>query len=166
MKTITAPTQESGRQNQMMLLQQPQQYALIIEAQTDMQGIPGVIGGGFMKIGKYIEKLGELPTDIPFVEYPVYGQQAESNIRMIVGFYTAKPLLGKDDIQSIVIPERKTVVYLYKGSYNDLTMVYNEMAAWIKRKGYEPTETSIEHYYTGPKVSESEQITKIVMPLK
>lgn len=139
MKTITTPTQESGRQNQMMLLQQPQQYALIIEAQTDMQGIPGVIGGGFMKIGKYIEELGELPMDVPFVEYPVYNQQTESNIRIIVGFYTAKPLPGKDSIQSIVIPERKTVIYIHKGSYNDLTMVYNEMAAWIRQKGYEPT---------------------------
>lgn len=149
-----------------MLLQQPEQFALTIETQTNMSGIPQAIGSSFMRIGAYLEELGELPADIPFVEYPVCEELTEGAIKMTVGFYTAGLLPSKNDIQSTVIPARKTVVCLHKGSYDELAGLYNEMAEWIKGKGYEPVGTSIEHYYTGSEIPEEEQITRIVMPLK
>lgn len=151
---------------EIMLLQQKEQTMLILENHGDINTFGKLIGEGFMKINGYLEELGELPTDIPFVEYPAYEQIDEKNIRMIIGFYTAKVLPAKEEIQSITVPERKTVVCLHKGNYNELAALYNEMASWIKEKGYEPSGTSIEHYYTGPEVPKAEQITRIVMPLK
>jgi len=149
-----------------MLLGQPEQTALVIERQAGMDTFSQHIGEGFMAIGAYMNELSEIPADIPFVEYPAYEEMTEKNIRMVIGFYSTKLLSGKGEIKSITIPARNVVVCLYRGDYNELSTLYNEMAEWIKKKGYEPSGTSIEHYYTGPEVPEAEQITRIVMPLK
>ena len=149
-----------------MLLQQTEQTALLIEHQTDLQNFGKLIGESFMKIGAYLDELGEVTTDIPFAVYPAYEEMTNENIKMAVGFYTPKALPAKGDIQSVVIPARKIVVCLHKGNYEELAVLYNEMGDWIKQKGYEPSGTSIEHYYTGPEVPESEHITRIVMPVK
>lgn len=149
-----------------MLLKQTEQTALIIEKQGDMSTFGKLIGESFLKIDTYLKELKELPLDIPFVEYPAYEELTEKNIRMRIGFYTSKALPAKDTIQSITIPKRKVVVCLHKGSYSELAELYNEMAEWIKQKGFEPTGASIEHYYTGPEIPEPEQVTRVVMPLK
>lgn len=151
---------------EIMILEQAEQTALVIEKQAEMNTFGQYIGEGFRKIGSYLDELGEIPADIPFVVYPAYEEMTEKNIRMIIGFYTNKPLPPKEDIQSIVIPKRKIVVCLHKGTYNEMANLYNELAEWIKEKSYEPSGTSIEHYYTGPEVPESEHVTRIVMPVE
>lgn len=151
---------------EIMLLEQAEQTALVIEKQGDMSTFSQLIGEGFLKIDTYLKKLGELPSDIPFVEYPAYEEMTEKNIGMVIGFYTNKSLPAIEGIQSIIVPGRKTVVCLHKGPYNELAKLYNEMAEWIKEKGYEPSGTSIEHYYTGPEVPEAKQVTRVVMPVK
>lgn len=151
---------------EIILLQQPAQTALTIENQGDMNTFSRLIGEGFAKIDDYLKELGELPADIPFVEYPAYAEMTENSIRMTIGFYTAKALPAQGDIHSVTVPATKIVVCLHKGSYEELARLYNEMAEWIKEKGYEPTGSSVEHYYTGPEVPEAEQVTRIVMPLK
>lgn len=148
------------------LLQQAEQHVLLIENHTNMQNFGPQIGEGFMKIGAYLNELNEVPADIPFAEYPAYEQMTDEDITVNVGFYTTRPLPAKDDIKSITIPARKIAVCLHKGTYEALAELYLEMAEWMKAKGYEPNGTSIEHYYTGPEVPESEHITRIVMPLK
>ena len=152
--------------SEIMLLQQVEQNALIIENQSDIHTFSQLIGDGFRKIGAHLDELGEVTTDIPFAEYPAYEEMTETNIKMKVGFYTSKALPVKENIQSLVIPARKTVVCLHKGTYEELAILYNEMADWIKERGYEPSGTSIEHYYTNPEVPENEHITRVVMPLK
>ncbi len=149
-----------------MLLQQPEQYALIIEKQGDISTFSQLIGEGFIKIDTYLKEQKGLPSDIPFVEYPAYEEMTEKSIGMVIGFYTCKPFPTNDDIHSILVPERKVVVCLHKGPYDELAKLYNEMVDWIKDKGYEATGTSIEHYYTGPEIPEAEQVTRVVMPLK
>lgn len=149
-----------------MLLQQAEQSALVIENQGDITSFSKLIGEGFLKIDTYLKELGELSSDIPFVEYPAYEELTETNIRMVIGFYTSKPLPPDNNIESVIIPARKIVVCLHKGSYAELAELYKEMADWIKEQGYKPTGISIEHYYTGPEIPEPEQITRVVMPLK
>jgi len=151
---------------EIMLLQQTEQTALMIEHQTDLQNFGKLIGEGFMKIGAYLDELGVVTTDIPFAMYPAFEEMTNDHIKMAVGMYTPKALPAGGDIQSVVIPERKIVVCLHKGNYEELATLYNEMMAWIKTKGYEPSGTSIEHYYTGPEVPESEHVTRVVMPVK
>lgn len=149
-----------------MLFQDPRQYALVIECRGSMATFGKLIGEGFRKIGTYLEELGEFPSDIPCVEYPAYNEMSEEDIRMVITFYTAKPLPAQEDIRSITFPERKVAACLHKGSYDELAGLYNEMAGWIKEKGFEGTGSSMEHYYTGPDTPEPEQVTRVVMPLK
>ncbi len=151
---------------EIMLLQQAEQTALIIEKQGEMSTFGQMIGESFSKIDAYLKDHNELPSDVPFVEYPAYEQMTEHNIGMRIGFYITNSLPAKGDIQNVIIPCRKVIACLHKGIYDELAKLYNEMNEYIRQKGYESTGTSIEHYYTGPEVPEAEQVTRVVMPLK
>ena len=45
--------------SEIMLLQQPEQPALAIEAQTDMKGMPQAIGENFVRIDTLFKEQGE-----------------------------------------------------------------------------------------------------------
>ncbi|MDR2036621.1 MAG: GyrI-like domain-containing protein [Bacteroidales bacterium] len=152
--------------SEIMLLQQAEQPALTIDATTDMNGMSQIIGESFMKIAAYMEECGEIPTDIPFVAYPDFESLNEKTIRMTIGFKLAKALPGKGEIKSIRLPAEKIVFCLHRGTYDELAKLYNEMMEWIKTKGYHGTGTSVEYYYTGPDVPESEHVTRVEMSLK
>jgi len=148
------------------MLKQPEQPILYIRTKTDMAGLPDVIGGGFTKISSYLKELDEMLTDLPFVAYPGYDSMDENNIEVIVGFHIAKLLPEKEDIKSMMLPERKVIFSMYRGKYEDMAPLYIEIAQWIKDNGYEGTGTSYEYYYNGPNTPEEDLLTRIVMPLK
>lgn len=154
------------RISEIMLIQQAPQPALIIEAQTDMSGLPPAIEGSFMKIGAYLQEEGIAPTDIPFVMYKDFESMTEQNIKMVIGFKLSKALPNKGEISCIQLPEQKMAMCLHKGNYKELVTLYNEMLEWIRSQGYQAEGTSIEYYYSGPEVPEDEQVTRIEMPLK
>lgn len=152
--------------SEIMILQQPAQPALTVEVRTDIHGMSKAIGEYFMKIGKYIEAHGKMPTDIPFVAYPDFERMDEQNIRMIIGFKLAEALPGSGDIRSVQLPAAKTVFCLHRGTYTELADLYNEMSNFIKSKGYRSSGMSVEYYYTGPDFPENEHVTRVEMPLK
>lgn len=65
-----------------------------------------------------------------------------------------------------MIPEGYSVFCMYRGPYQEMEPVYNEMAKWIEEHGYQATGTAYEYYYNGPECPESELLTKIVMPVQ
>ena len=81
----------------------------------------------FMKTSSLFEEQDAATTDIPFVKYPDYENPTEENIRMVIGFKSAKLLQGKD-ITPRGIPARKVVSCLHKGTYNELANLYNEIS--------------------------------------
>lgn len=147
------------------LFQQSEQTALVVEVQTDMSGMAKAIGNNFLKIDSLLKEQGAITTDIPFVEYPNFETLTEEHIKMVIGFKTSERLRGKEDIKSILIPARKTVSCLHRGTYNELAALYNEMSEWIKSNGYQAFGSSIEYYYSKPNIPEAEQVTRIEMPL-
>lgn len=82
----------------------------------------------YMKISSLFEEQDAATTDIPFVKYPDYENLTEENIRMVIGFKSAKLLQRKDDITLRVIPARKVVSCLHRGTYNELANLYNEIS--------------------------------------
>ena len=82
----------------------------------------------FMKISSLFEEQDAATTDILFVKYPNYENLTEENIRMVIGFKSAKLLQGKDDTTPRGIPARKVVSCLHKGTYNELANLYNEIS--------------------------------------
>ena len=154
-----------GKISEIMLLKQPQQPALAVEVQTDMSGMSKSYRRELCKYRLFIQKTRRSYNRYPYVEYPDFESLTEQNIRMIIGLKSPKELQGKEDIQSIIIPERKIVSCLHRGTYAELATLYNEMMEWIKSNGYKASGTSIEYYYTGPDVPEEEQVTRVEMPL-
>jgi len=152
--------------SEIMLLQQTEQPILFIESKTDMEGLSAFIGGGFAKIGAYLDNKGELTTDLPFMMYPAYESMDEQNIHAKVIFPVAKMLDGKGEIKSSILSPSRIIMCMHKGTYNELAALYLEMAEWIENKGFQSTGTCYEYYYTSPDVPEQEHVTRVVLPLK
>lgn len=79
-----------GKISEIMLLKQPEQPALAVEVQTDMNGMSEAIGKNFVKIDSLFKEQGEVTTDIPYVEYPDFESLTEHNIKMIIGLKSSK----------------------------------------------------------------------------
>lgn len=152
--------------SEIMLLQQPEQAALVVEVQTDMNGMAKAIGENFLKIESLLKEQNAITTDIPFVEYPNFETLTEQKVKMVIGFKSSERLRGKKDIKSILIPARKIISCLHRGTYNELAALYNEMSEWIKSNGYQASGSSIEYYYSNPNIPEQEHVTRIEMPLQ
>ena len=103
-----------GKISEIMLLKQPEHAALVVEVQTDMQGMSKAIGENFVAIDALFKEQNEITTDIPFVEYPEFESLNEQNIRMIIGLKSSGKLQGKGDIKSIIVPERKILYCLQR----------------------------------------------------
>jgi len=148
------------------LTKKPEHPVLFIRSTTSVQNLPNIIGGGFMKIGGYIESMGEIPADIPYLKYPQFEQIKEDKVDVEVYFDTAILLPEKDDIKSVMVPETKLISCMYRGDYEEMAPVYLEMIQWIKDNGYEFIGDSYEYYYNGENFPPEDMLTKIVMPVK
>ena len=78
----------------------------------------------FMKISSLFEEQDAATTDIPFVKYPDYENPTEENIRMVIGFKSAKLLQGKDDITPRGMPAQRTLLCPLPSSYAALSPDY------------------------------------------
>jgi effector-binding domain-containing protein len=154
-----------ARISEIMLIQRTEQHALVIETVTDVNGMGRVIGESYAKIEDYLEKQGELMTDVPFVMYSDFANIDEAAVQMTIGFKVARALQGQDEIKPLLLPAQKIVVCLHRGSYPELAEIYSEMSSFIKSKGYQASGASIEYYYTGPAFPENEHVTMVEMPL-
>lgn len=151
--------------SEIMLLQQPETYALTVEVHTDINGISMTIGKKIMEIDALFKEQDMIMTDIPFVAYPYFESMTEKNIQMIIGFKSSKILCGKGNMKAIIIPERKVISCLHRGNYTELASLYREMQEWIIAKGYKASGESVEYYYSKPGTQEEELVTRIEMPI-
>lgn len=145
------------------ILKQNEQPTLTIRTNTKVENLPMVIGQSYGKIGTYLNELGELITDVPFVAYHNLDMQ---NLDVEIGFPVSKTLPSMEDMKSNCIPEGKIIFCMYRGPYSEMEPVYNEMTKWIEDNGYQAVGTAYEYYFNGPGFPESELLTKIVMPIK
>jgi len=147
-------------------LKKREQPVLYIRKETDMQGLSDVIGGGFMKIGAYLKELGELPADLPFLLYEDFDHMTEDHIVTEVVFAVSRLLPEKGDIKSKILPEMKVVSAYFRGDYNDMPPLYQDMMKWAKDQNLELTGDSFEYYVNGPNYPSEEMLTKVEMPVR
>jgi len=158
-------TEDMGRVSEMMLVQRTEQPALVIEALTDVSGMGRIISESYAQITAYLEELGELMTDAPFVMYPDFDNFDEEAVQMTIGFKVASIFPEKGEIKSILLPAQKCITCFHRGSYPGLAEIYAEMSEWIASKGFQPSGVSVEYYYTSPAFPANEQVTRVEMPL-
>lgn len=145
------------------ILKQMKQPTIAIRTRTKVDDLPMLIGQSYGRLGAYLHELGEFMTDVPYVAY--HNMDME-NLDVEIGFPVFRELPEKDDIKAGFIEEGKALFCMYRGSYQEMGPVYDEMAKWINDNGYESKGMSYEYYYNGPGFPESEYLTKIIMPLK
>jgi effector-binding domain-containing protein len=145
------------------ILKKAEQPTISIRTKTKAENLPVLIGESFGKMAAYLNEIGELLSDIPYVAYHNMDMQ---NLDVEIGLPVAEPLPGKEDIRAGFIPAGKVVFCMYRGAYGEMGEVYGEMAEWIGDNNYVPVGTAYEHYYNGQEYPESELLTMIVMPVK
>jgi len=144
--------------------EQKVQPVVSIRTTTRLELLPQVIGESYMKIMSYLQELGEQPVFAPFTAYHNLDMQ---NLDVEMGFPVAKLLPEKGDMKTCELPAGKVVSSMYKGSYSGMEQPYCEMAKWLEENGYTATGVCYEYYFNSPQeVSESELLTKIVMPIR
>lgn len=151
------------KMSRIQTLKQREQPTLTIRMTTKIEELPRVIGESFGKIAAYLNELGELMSDVPFVAYHNMDMQ---NLDVEIGFPVAQPLPGKDEVKPSFIPEGKIIFCMYRGAYAEMEPVYIEMSQWFETNKCQPSGVAYEHYYNDPEFPESEWLTKIVMPIK
>lgn len=144
------------------MLNQKEQSTLSIRRNTKMEDLPMVIGESIGKVASYLNEIGELMADVPFVAYHNFDML---NLDVEIGFPVAMPLPGKGDVQQSIIPAGKSIACMYLGPYTEMEPVYEEMTQWITDNDFQPNSTVYEYYYNDPEFPESEWLTKIVMPI-
>nr|WP_320024507.1 GyrI-like domain-containing protein [uncultured Acetobacterium sp.] len=151
------------KMSRIQTLKQREQPTLILRMTTNVEELPRIIGESFGKIVAYLNEIGELMSDVPFVAYHNMDMQ---NLEVEIGFPVAQPLPGKGEVQPSFIPEGKIIFCMYRGSYAEMEPVYIEMSQWFENNECQPSGISYEYYYNDPEFPESEWLTKIVMPIK
>jgi effector-binding domain-containing protein len=146
------------------LIDQAAQPVLMIRDKTSLEMLPKIIGESYMKIMAYLNELGESPADVPYTAYYNLDMQ---NLEVEIGFPVSKILPEKEEIKAGEIAQGKVVSMMYKGPYPEMAQSYNDIFKWIAENGFESSAVYYEYYYNSPnEVSESELLTKIVIPLK
>lgn len=140
-----------------------EQPALVIRTRSKMEDLPKVIGQSYHDILRYLNQLGEIMADVPFVAYHTMDMQ---NLDIEIGIPIAKILPKNGSIKLSAVPEGKAAYCMYRGPYSQCVCVYREMAKWIADRGYQFSGASYEFYFNGPDTPEDELLTKILIPIK
>ncbi|MDD4767791.1 MAG: GyrI-like domain-containing protein, partial [Desulfotomaculaceae bacterium] len=144
--------------------EQEAQPVLFIRARTALEGLPLLIGESYRKIAEYLAELGRQPANAPYTAYYNLDMQ---DLDVEMGFPVAGPLPGKGEVKAGEVPAGRYVSCMFKGPYNQMEPVYNEMNKWMQENNLEPTGIAYEYYYNGPQdVPESELLTRISLPVK
>lgn len=146
------------------IVETEKQPVLSVQKTTSVSNLPNVIGEVYGAIVKYIVECGNEPLGPAFIAY--YNMDME-NLNVEIGFPVAKEMEGQGEIEFRYIPAGKKAIGFHKGAYQELETIYEKLAQWISKKGYEPTGVVYEYYFNSPQeIPASELITKVEFLLK
>ncbi len=140
------------------------QPVLSVQTKTSEESLPNEVSKVYGSILNYLSECGEEALGPAFIAY--YNEDM-NDLSVEIGFPVAKEIAGKGDIELKFIPAGKKAVGFHKGTYQDLSQLYEKLVTWIGQRGYEPTGVVYEYYYNSPEnIPESELLTKVEFLLK
>ncbi len=143
---------------------EPALQVISVRVTTSMENLPKAFDENYTKIQAYIAEMGAEPAGPPFGAY--YNHDME-NLDVEMGFPVTKPLPETDQFKSRIIPERKAVTCLFKGSYSQLDVPYKAVYDWIEQNKLEIADAHYDFYLNDPcSVPEAELLTKVSIPVK
>lgn len=144
------------------LKKQADQPTLSIRFRTPVQELPQHFGRVYGAIAQYLGMLGEQHTG---GVYAAYHNMDMENLDVEAGFSLSKPLPGKGEIQAGTIPGGTFAICHYTGPYDQAVPAYQELAQFVKDKGYEASTVAYEWYLNGPETPPQDLKTDIVYPV-
>ena len=147
------------------LYAQPACPVIMIRTKTTLKELPRTIGESLGKIGAYLGENGMNPAEVPFTGFHNFRDMDPGNIEVEIGFPVASMLPAREDMMSMVRPEILVAACIYRGPYDGLMPVYEEMIEWAADRKYTLGDTSYEYYLNGPEFPESEMLTRTVIPI-
>lgn len=146
------------------LYEQMEQPALSVRTRTSVDKLPAVLGKSYAEIMEYLDRLGEMAADAPFVAY--YNSDMQ-DLDVEVGFPVSRPLPAEGNIQSSMIPAGMYAITMHKGPYRAVEAAYNALMVWIVTNGHEAAGIAYEFYLNDPSnTDEADILTRIAMSLK
>ena len=145
------------------LLMRPEQHTLAIGFScASQEEFPSLIAASFQRLAAYMDELGELMTDNPYV---AYSRETDGGFGVEVGFTVVRPLPGRGEIVAGSNPQGKEVMCMFLGPYQEMAPVYEEMKKWIAGKGLQEKGPVYEYYYNGPDMFPEMYLTRVMIPV-
>jgi effector-binding domain-containing protein len=142
----------------------PDQPTLVMRSTMPVGKLPEFFGKAYGGIMAYLTEMSDYPAGMPFAAYYNLDMNA---MDVEAGFPVTHKILGKDEIQSGMIPGGKFLSTLHIDSYDSLKTAYDALAQWARDNGYEPTGVAYEYYLNDPSSDPSiKPETEIRFPVK
>lgn len=119
-----------------------------------------LIGCDYARISVYLESLGVLMSDYPFV---AYHRTEPGNFLVQIGCCTPSPLPDHGDLQSGSLPAGKVLSCIYRGHYMGILSVYREIETKMVSEHLNHRGPAYEYYYNDG--AEEDYLTRIVVPV-
>lgn len=93
---------------------------------------------------------GLRPVGPPFAKYIGTPQGPDAIVEVEVGFPVERTIAPVDAVTPGTLPRGPAVRAIHVGPYGTLGQTYDEVLAWMKRKGLEPAKVMWETYLSDP----------------
>jgi effector-binding domain-containing protein len=145
------------------LYEQPEQHVLSIRKTIRFNDFPNIAKQVYEQIDEYTRQKNLLFSDCPFV---CYHNSDLENLDVEMGFPVAKPVSGYGEIGGHTFPVQKVVSGIFLGAYEETDPLMLEILQWITTNGYEQLGSIFNYYLNDGDRPASEQLTKIVIPIR
>jgi effector-binding domain-containing protein len=145
------------------LYEQPEQHVLSIRKTIQFCDFPNIAQQAYEQITEYARQKNLLFSDCPFV---CYHNSDLDNLDVEMGFPVAKPVSGKDEIKGHTFPVQKVASGIFLGAFEETDPLMLEIMQWINAHGYEQQGSIFNYYLNDGDRPATEQLTKIVIPVK
>jgi effector-binding domain-containing protein len=142
------------------------QKALVLKADIPIAQISQKMGEMYGRLFDYLGEKNIQPTGAPFAVY--YAFDPKGNVVFEAGVPIAANVEVKEDMVIKEFPAMKAATCLYKGAYEKMEPVYNELNKYIQDNQLKQTGISWEVYLTDPSTLKdpNENQTLIYFPVE
>lgn len=141
--------------NKIELSEVPENNAVTIRKIITFEELPEVLGSGYAEILKYLDDINHAPSNVPFA---LYHNTHMDKLDVEFGYPVAVELKGEGEIKGSKTPSGLIASCIYKGPYNKMEPVYNEITEWIRENGYKAAGAVFENYLNDPQTTPPEEL--------
>lgn len=146
------------------IIDRSQRAVMAIRKTTTGAQLSELIQESYNLLGEYFEQNNAYLSDMPYVKY--FNMDMD-NLDVEIGFPVKKSLPEKGEIKAGVIPEGKYIFGIYRGPYQQIEELYDNIMKFVNENKLSPLGSSYEFYLNGgaDNIPEQEYLTIVEMPV-